>query len=505
MITVKYKEYKSDAINLAILVLIASALGFYLIVTTVMIAKDGVFYIERAQKLSSDPFSIIETHPPGYVFLVFLSHKFVSLFSDNSSVYTWIYSAQGVSLLCRVLALVPLYFIGKLLVGSRNSFWALLVLIFLPYPAEYGSDVLRDWPHILFLATGFLFLLLGSKQGKLWMFAVVGLAGGFGHTIRPECAQLMFYGVSWLLVGLFLRKRNMNRLKIFCALFVLLFVFAITIAPYIKVRGRILPRKLEALVTSPSLLQKEEIQEPKVEYLDNVYPTNSIPINILKAIGILIREISANLMHFFLPALLVGIYFQFYKRPSTKYAERFFISAFIIFNVIIMVLLYCSNGYMNRRHCVPLIVFTIFYVPIGFHVLSEWLALKFPKGRPANERKPQLWFFMLLITGLVICTPKLLRPIHEDKKAYKATAQWLKENTQDSDIMAVPDPRISFYSGRKGVYYKQNEFPENARYIVRVLKDKNILQSKDLPKPADVLYTDESGGKYRIYIYKNFD
>ncbi len=310
----KRKGYKSDVINLAILIFITSSLGVYLIATTVLIANDGVFYIERAQKLSSNPAGIIEAHAPGYVFLIFVAHKFVSLFSDSSSVYTWIYSAQSVNLLCRVLALVPLYFIGKLLVGSRNSFWALVVLILLPYPAKYGSDVLRDWPHILFLATGFLFLLWGAKQGKLWMFGVVGLAAGFGYIIRPECAQLMLYGVLWLLVGLFLPKCNMNRLKLFCALFILLVGFAIPIAPYIKARERFLPRKLKALIASSFWLQKEEIQESKIEYLNNVYTAESLPINVVKAIGKLIGEISNNLMHFFIPALLLGIHSRFRKK-----------------------------------------------------------------------------------------------------------------------------------------------------------------------------------------------
>ena len=103
----KRKGYKSDVINLAILVFITSSLGVYLIATTVLIANDGVFYIEQAQKLSSDPIKIIEANPPGYVLLIFVAHKFVSFFSDSSSVYTWIYSAQSVNLLCIVLALVP--------------------------------------------------------------------------------------------------------------------------------------------------------------------------------------------------------------------------------------------------------------------------------------------------------------------------------------------------------------------------------------------------------------
>jgi hypothetical protein len=496
------KDNKGGAINLAILVFITFSLGVYLIATTVLIAGDGVFYIERAQKLSSDPIKIIEANPPGYAFLIFVAHKFVSLFSDSSSVYIWIYSAQSVNLLCRVLALVPLYFIGKLLVGSRNSFWALVVLILLPYPAEYGSDVLRDWPHILFLATGFLFLLWGTKQGKLWMFGVVGLAAGFGHIIRPECAQLMLYGVLWLLVGLFLPKRNMNRPQLFFALFILLVGFAVPITPYIKVRGRILPRKLKALIASSCWLQKEEIQESEIEYQNNVYAAESLPINVVKAIGRLIKEISNNLMHFFIPALLFGIHSRFRKKSVSTNVERFIVPVFIVFNIIMMVMLYCRWQYVSRRHCMPLVVFTIFYVPVGLHIMSDWLVFRFPKVQLEKFQKSQLWFLILLITGLAICTPKLLRPIRADKKAYKVAAQWLKENTQENDLIAVSDKRISFYAERKGLVYDRN-IPMGAQYTVTVVKneDEKVDANKNVRKELS-LWIDQNKKTKKIVIYR---
>ena len=464
--------YKSNAINLAILVFIASLLGIYLIATTVLISKDGVFYVERAQEFSSEPLNIVKAHPPGYPFLIFVAHKFVSLFSKNTSLYSWIYSAQSVSLLCRVLALVPLYFIGKLLVGSRSSLWALVILILLPYPAKYGSDTLRDWPHILFLAAGFLFLLLGAKQGRWWMFGVVGLAAGLGHVIRIECAQLVIYGVLWLLIGLLLPRRGMNRPKLVCALFFLMVGFTVPTAPYMKARGKIMPRKLDQLITSSGRVQSEEIQGSKIDCRDNVYTAEGIPIDIAKAIGELFEGISNNLMHFFMLPLLLGIHLRFRKQSAATDVERFFIPVFIVFNIIMMVVLYSNWKYISRRHCLPLVVFTVFYVPIGLRALSEWLAVKFSKRRSENDRKPRLWFFVLVITGLAICTPKLLRPIHADKKAYKAAAQWLEENTRENDLIAVFDKRISFYAQRKSLVFDKN-IPMGAQYVVAVVKDED--------------------------------
>ena len=413
---------KHDLINLAILLVIALGIGVYLVLSTVLVAHDSVIYIERARRLSSDPFGIIKQHPVGYPFLIFMAYKIFTVFGSSSSVYTWIYSAQSVSLMCRLLALIPLYFIGKLLIGSRKSFWAILILVVLPYPARFGSDVLKDWPHILFLASGFLLLLWGAKRGQWWMFAVAGLAAGLGHIIRPECAQLVIYGALWLLIRLFLPKPNMNRPKLICALLFLLIGFAIPAVPYMKAGGRILPGKVRGLISSSCRPQSDRTQDRNIDSHNHVYAASSLPGGIAKAIGRLIVEISDNLMYFFVPALVIGIYSRFRKQSVVTDIERFFVPAFVTLNVIMLVPLHYHYGYISRRHSLPLVVITIFYVPIGLQVLGNWLGSRFSRDRLQANQNLQLWFLVLFIVGLAICIPKLLRPMRIEKKAYRLAA-----------------------------------------------------------------------------------
>jgi hypothetical protein len=294
----------------------------------------------------------------------------------------------------------------------------------------------------------------------------------------------------------------MNRPKLFCALFILLVGFAIPIAPYIKLRGRILPRKLKALIASSCRLQMEEIQESKIEYLNNVYTAESLPINVVKAIGKLIGEISNNLMYFFIPAWLLGIHSRFRKKSVSTSIERFVVPVFIVFYIIMMVMLYYRWQYISRRHCMPLVVFTIFYVPVGLHIMSDWLAVRFSKCQLEKCQKSHLWFFILLITGLAICIPKLLRPIRADKEAYKTAAQWLKENTQENDLIAVFDKRISFYAERKRLVYDRN-IPMGAQYAVKIVesKDEKFAVGKALQKEL-ALWIDQHKKTKKIVIYK---
>lgn len=499
------KERKDDATNLLILIFIASLLGVYLITTTVLIADDGVYYIELAQKFSSDPVGVIKGHPFGYPFLIFIAHKFVTLFSNSSSVYSWIYSAQSITLLCRLLAIIPLYFIGKEFVGRKLSFWAILVLIVLPYPAKTGADALRDWPYILFLTAGFLFLLLGANQGKWWLFGVAGLTAGLGHIIRPECVQLVVYGGLWLAWNLVRPKRGVTRAKLALALVVLVAGFCIPAGLYMRMKGKILPGKAEALIGSAQGLQSDEVSESRVDKASDGKDIAAVaPTNVVKAFGELANRVSENLMYFFVPALLIGIYYHFRKQPEGM--ERFFVAAFVLFNVTILVLLYCISDYMSRRHALPLAVMTIFYVPVGLEVIAGLLERKRSESRSdieAAKNRSGFWFFVLVAVGVTICLPKLLRPIRVDKKGYRAAAAWLKNNTFQGDLIAVSDSRVSLYAEREAILVTDDSFPASAEYVVKVkkVKDEQRDLRKDIVEEYSV-YVDEKKKERKLLIYR---
>ena len=508
-----------DLIHIAILLLIALVIGVYLITTTVVITKDGALYIEQAKRFSINPQVVIKRQAFGFQLLIFITYKLASLFSNSSSLFTWIYSAQSVTLLCRLLSLVPLYFIGKLIVGARRSFQAILILIILPYPAQFVSEVLREWPHILFLASGLLFLFWAVKQSKCWMFGAAGFLAGLGQIIRPECAQIIIYGLLWIFIRLFSLKPGMSRPRLLCALSFLLIGFAIPAAPYMTARGQILPEKLKAIISSAGSAESIEIQEPETTSNNYIYPVryaktlshgvntaSGMPGKIAKAIGELAGAMSENLMYYFLPALLIGIYCRFpvrdglchINKPPVTEIEKFFMPAFAALNIVMLIALFYKWSYISRRHCMPLVVFTIFYVPIGLQVLADWFANRFsPASHPGDRR----WFFILLIIGIVICLPKLLARPGSDKPGYRTAAVWLKQNTAPDDLIASPDRRITFYAERKPNVYETAP-PGNADYIVTIVKDENQVPgfAGNAKKQYSVWVNKQK--KKKIVIYK---
>ncbi|MFC1675817.1 glycosyltransferase family 39 protein [Planctomycetota bacterium] len=498
------RKYEEDFVHVAILMGIALAIGIYLITTTVLIAKDGIFFIEQARQLSTNPSRVIRIHPPGYPFLIFAAHKFISLFGASSSSQTWAYIGQSVSLLCRVLSLIPLYFIGKLLVGARNSFCGVLILVILPYPAEFGSDVLRDWPYILFLSTSLLFLFLGIRSGRWWMFGLAGLVSGAGLTIRMECGQVAIYAILWLVISLFLPKKNLSRLKSVCLTLLLLICFASPSISYIKAKGKVLSPKLEKVLNYNMVRQTVEAESNS---LGGTESASGMPYRVLQGFVRLGQELCENLMYFFVWPLIIGLYCSFRHVRKVVSTERLFIVFLIVLYLLMLLLLYINYGYISRRHCMPMVVFTIFYIPVGLRVMARGLSKKLCKNKLLAYRNRRRLFFALAGIGLVLCIGKFSRitPLRLDKLGYKETAAWLKANTTATDIVAVPKERIAFYADRKWVKSDGDVINKDVKYIVRIVEVEEEGEGLEFEAGVEKEYSvwvDKRRKKKKLVVYK---
>jgi hypothetical protein len=152
------------------------------------------------------------------------------------------------------------------------------------------------------------------------------------------------------------------------------------------------------------------------------------------------------------------------------------------------------------------VIFTIFYVPAGLEALASWLNEKFSKAIErlfAVKANADFWFMVLLVIGIVICSPKLLRPIRAEKQSYRDAARWLAKNTDEKDIIAVPDIRIGFYSGRRSVEYDGQAIPKEAQYVVKVFEDeKNTPSGEEMLQTKEVFSIEGKGKEAKVVIYR---
>jgi 4-amino-4-deoxy-L-arabinose transferase-like glycosyltransferase len=487
---------KTDLKNIAILTLVNLIIGIYLISTMVLISKDGTLYINSAKQFAIQ--NLIEATRnievcPAYPFLIYSAHKTAGLFTHNESLQRWIISAQAVSLLSKLIASIMLYFIGSFFVGRKKAFWGVLILSLLPDAAEYGSDALSEWPHIMFLTIGFLLLLWGSKYRKSWMFGLVGIVAGLGYLVRTEGCQLVLYGGAWLVYNLLKPQEKMKRIRAIDALILLVAGFAVIAAPYMKLKGYVFPD--QTLLKLPAILSINNNS-----MCTSVIYTSGLQLSKTTGNKTITKNICETLVFYFVPGLLVGCWYYF-RRTSKSPEQAFYSMAFIALNIIILLWQSSWLNYLSRRHTLTLIVFTIFYIPIGLEIMAGWICAKTSKGNSIRENKKQRCFYVLLFIGIAICLPKLFKLTSTQKYGYRETASWLSKNTFPTDIIATPDKRITFYAQRQGVEYSENtEITTDADFIVKIIKNSDEKFESDKYKEKYETWVDKKKAKRIIVI-----
>jgi len=240
--------------------------------------------------------------------------------------------------------------------------------------------------------------------------------------------------------------------------------------------GEIVPPHVTHIVKSLSFnASPDKTDEPIV-----IYNTAKIvPENVLNAFGEIFKKIGENLMWFFLPALMIGLYYRFRSDPWRR--ELFLITIFILASLTMIVLrYYYIQPIVSKRWALPLIIFTIFYVPVGMHIIGNWVESIFQVSKQKAKKKwiSQSTFVVLFLIGIGICLPKLFRPIRMEKQGYRDAATWLRENTAPVDIVAASDRRIAFYAERKGLICTGTA-PRQAKYIVKIVNNEDKGQKPE--------------------------
>jgi hypothetical protein len=420
----------------------------------------------RTHDIPSVLTTLSKIESPGLSFMIFFWHRLLSCLGLGGSNLDWVMAGQTLSLICRILSLVPLYYLGKQLVGGRHAFWAVLILIFLPWPAEWGHDVLREWPHLLFLSSGLLMVFLAFTYRRIIFFLLAGLLAGIGQVIRPECAQIIIYALFGLIFSMICPHELMARKKAILGTMLLILGFAIIFVPYVQMRGEILPLKLQKLMATDN---DTAVFVAPVS-IPNATGTQNAGFLTVSMDGVinLIQTLSENLYYYFFPFMLVGLYL-FFRDPKKNSFNRWFIAGFIVSNFLMYTALYHHWGYISRRHLLPLTAMTVFFVPRGIETVAGLFSRqKADSGGSLNRKKQALIFRGLIIVGILACLPKLAEPL--GKVGFLKAAEYLKQNTPPDAIVAAPDKRITFYAQREGLEYGE-QISGQADYIVKVIKE----------------------------------
>jgi hypothetical protein len=455
-------RHKEQWLHGAILSLLSLGIGIYLLVSMVIIAKDSVLFIQYAQRLPLSPCQtmLTEYQHPGYPFLIFIFHSLVSGLI-SSPFYGWILSAQTAAVFFKTLAVLVLYLWGNSITDSKASFWGVIIFLFLPLPAEYGSDALSDWPALFFLVSGLFCLHTALRKNHLIWFAATGLLAGIGYLIRPEIIQLVIYSTGMALYLLLLKKISFSRCCII--LLIVVFCFSAFSAPYMYLKKSIFPKKTLLQTTLKAIDKRPAVQETTLSRYEAGMFNKRLPVGLWK----LVNNLGETYMWYFSVFWVIGMvgWFKQAACPPGKTLVSFFISL----NAILLVVLYVSFGYMSDRHSLGLYAITFPFVPLGIREICRRLENRFATLHAGHS------FYVLILIGVMICIPKLATPIRVDKQEFADAALWLLNHAADNDMIIVEDSRIGFYSQKKWSQFNTAEW-EKADWIVYDSKKGEIPQ-----------------------------
>lgn len=441
---------RHKSLCLAVLLILAALLGVYHILRTVVIAEDGVFYIRLAQSLPGGYQNVCRKISPGFPLLLYGAH---SVFCPHSTTNaSWIYSSQVAVLLTQLGALVFLWKIGCCLFRPVWTFGGLLILVVLPI-SKHGCDVLRDWPHLLFLSAAFYTILRNLKKQSLTGWTMAAFLGGIGYLFRPESLQILLYLLIILAGGFWNPKMWSYVGRFLLAVGLIAAAWLLAVLPYWLCSDSLLPTKLPPMIQSitpdfVSLFGKSPAKES------------------FASAGLdFVQDMTENFLYILCPFWFIGLQHFVIKKIRSKNPSGMMALIFLCANILILLSLYRGWGYICRRHFLPFLSLSCPFVPLGIWLFSHWLHHQF---RIFASIKIRCLFINFFTIAALIPIPQVSRPLHYDKEIYLRAAEWISRHIHPAASLVSDDHRIPFYAERCFVFSRKE-----ADYEIVIFRSNN--------------------------------
>ena len=230
---------------------------------------DGLRYIREAQTIKRGDYAgglLNAVDHPVHPILIALAHRWID---PDPGPYAWQTAAQAVATLALVLAVVPLYLLGRDLFEDETT--ALLACIFVlsnPVISYIEVNVLSESTFLLFWLFGLWASVRFLREGKFgWLPPAIGF-GGLAYLTRPEGMLLHVALVATLLLLPLHRVTRINWPRWCAAVALLVLGPALLIGPYVLWKGGLgtkpaVARMLGTMPEAPpAALERERLLPP---------------------------------------------------------------------------------------------------------------------------------------------------------------------------------------------------------------------------------------------------
>jgi len=407
---------KEDKENLIILLSFGLLLRLYTFSQIYMIAIDGAFqYIPVAKLYYHGEYlqALAQPQLPLYPFLISLLAHVIGDFE---------LAGQLISIIFSLLAVFPLYLIGRSIFGPRAAFWTTILYLINPLMLYCSVDVLKEGLLVfLFLSSVYCslrFLQEGKRRWLLWtvvfaaagalvtiialvVLVVMGVWLGYGSLCGRVKERELAYRYLWVVMAV------VGIVLIFLIPGVLGWEFLITKKPYKVIEG--------------------------IFYRWFVYDwpgLSQIGQSALAIVGRFIEKAGA------LPFNLALFGLGWRVKVKEFGAEERYLASLIG----VLIVIFFPNLIASGRYHLPGIFLLYLWAGFGFAKIRELINRRF-------KRYPRLAAITLVMILLATILPISLKPQRLDKIGHKEVGLWLREHTLTLPLILTDDYRVAYYAG----------------------------------------------------------
>jgi hypothetical protein len=459
---------KEDKRNLIILFAIGVALRLYAFSQIYVIAIDGALqYIPVAKFFYNGDYlqALQQPQLPLYPFLI----SIVTYITGNFEL-----SGQLLSIIFSLLALFPMYLIGRSLLGPKAAFWATILYLVNPLMLHSSVDVLQEGVVIFFFLSliycSLRFLQAGKRQWLFWMvaFAITG------SLVRINAFVVLVVLGVWVGYGALLGRMREKELayRYLWVVVVIAGIIVIFLIPGVLGRGFLITKKPYNVIEGifhqwfvsewPSLAQiGKGFLSIVGRFIEKAYPVPFVLALFGLGWRVKVKEFSAE--------------------------EKYLASLMVVLIVILFPKLYDVSG----RYHLPAIFLLYLWAGFGFVKIREVLDRRF-------TRYPRLTTGILVIVLLATILPVSLQPQRLDKIGRKEAGVWLREHTVTPSLILTDDPRVAYYAGGRYLLFPPEARPEEVvEQGEREKADYLVIEGKGA-EISDTLAPFEKKGEFEL-------
>jgi len=441
-------------------------------------ALDAVRFANSAQAIDQVGlfgFLRSQTEPPLFAVSVWIVHTILTTIVGDFRA-AWASSVQLAAALPLILLPIPVFSLGKRLVGPRAALLGTVLVVCLPELFRLGADGISDSTHLLWLSLALTLLVAhllptGRPHAPAFPVLFAGAATALALLTRSE-AVVLAAAFSVVLSVRGIRRREVPWRPAFAYAAGLTAILApyglvLALAPEepIMVAGRVASQHAVLLDARFESADGEPLSFAPKD------PTTSI-----RRLGITaaVLQLADKLPKAFgyVPGIFALVGFWILRRRPITDADLL-LQIFCALLLVAVLLHTTREGYLSARHLLPFAVAATACLGIGVQAVTGQLLRTLGRAND-NGAIPRLAIAMTL----VVATISVLygaRPLHPSRTGHRSAADWLARNARGGDRVVDTRGWTGLYSGLATVPYEKSrsELSHPAlRYLV--IEDREV-------------------------------